>query len=451
VQALRERRSDATALDALRRAARPLTGSADDHASLLAVVGDARFALIGEASHGTREFYRERAELTRRLIVDKRFTAVVAEADWPDAYRVNRYVRGLSADRDADAALADFKRFPAWMWRNTVVRDFVAWLRQYNDSQPESGKVGFYGMDLYSLVASIEAVLRYLERIDPEAAKRARYRYGCFDHFGEDTQAYGYAAAFGLDKTCEDEVVRELVDISERASDYTRGAGGLQPDDYFFARQNARLVKNAEEYYRTMFRGRVSSWNLRDRHMVETLEALDEHLARAGSPPRIAVWAHNSHLGDARATEMGESGEWNVGQLLRERHPHETALIGFSTHRGTVTAASDWGGAALRKRVRPGLPASCEDLFHRLDVGRFALAFRGDAPLRRSLDAPRLQRAIGVIYLPETERVSHYFHTRVARQFDAMIHVDETHALEPLDRSSGWVDEEAPETYPTGV
>lgn len=434
---------------ALRRSAVPLTGDARDHDRIVEQAARTRFALIGEASHGTHEFYRERAEITKRLIVEHRFRAVVAEADWPDAYRVNRYVRGLSDDRDAGEALSSFKRFPAWMWRNTVVAEFVGWLRRYNDAQDDEHKVGFYGMDLYSLSTSIEAVLAYLDRIDPLAAKRARYRYACFDHFAEDTQAYGYAAAFGLRKTCEDEVVQQLVDMVARAADCTKGAHGLTRDDYFFAAQNARLVRNAEEYYRTMFRGRVSSWNLRDRHMVETLDALDVHLAGDGDAPRIVVWAHNSHLGDARATEMGDLGEWNVGQLVRENHGKDAMLIGFSTHRGTVTAASDWGGKAERKTVREGLAGSYEALFHETGFGNFALLLH-DIALREDLGR-RLQRAIGVIYLPETERTSHYFHATLARQFDAIIHLDATRALDPLDRSAGEVEEEAPETYPTGI
>jgi erythromycin esterase-like protein len=434
------------ALAAIQRAAQPFARREADYASLVNLVGNSRFALIGEASHGTHEFYRERAEITKRLIMEKRFDAIVTESDWPDAYRVNRYVRGVSDDRDADAALSGFKRFPAWMWRNTVVRDFIRWLREYNDARDEVDKVGFYGMDLYSLSASIEAILAYLDRVDPEAAARARFRYGCFDHFGEDTQAYGYAAAFGLAKTCENEVVRQLTELASRAADYEP----VHPDDYFFAEQNARLVKNAEEYYRTMFRGRVSSWNLRDRHMVETLQALDGYLARSGRGPRIAVWAHNSHLGDASATEMGDGGEWNVGQLVREQYPGEAALIGFSTHHGAVTAASDWGGRAERKRVRPGLPDSFEDLFHHVDAASFMLKLRDDG-LARALASPRLQRAIGVIYLPETERISHYFHTILPRQFDAIIHIDETRALQPLDRSAGLIEEEAPETFPSGV
>jgi erythromycin esterase-like protein len=435
---------------AVRRVAIPLTGGGRNYDRLVQLAGKSRFALIGEASHGTHEFYRERAEITKRLIVEHGVTAIVAEADWPDAYRVNRYVRGRSDDRDAEAALSSFKRFPAWMWRNTVVREFVGWLRRYNDTKDEAHKVGFYGMDLYSLATSMESVLAYLDRVDPEAAQRARYRYSCFDHIGEDTQAYGYAAAFGLRKPCEDEVVKQLVDIVQHAADYTRQAHGLDPDDYFFAEQNARLVKNAEKYYRTMFGGRVSTWNLRDRHMVETLEALDVHFARRGRTPRFAVWAHNSHLGDARATEMGDQGEWNVGQLVRERHAADAVLIGFSTDHGTVTCASDWGGSVERKRVRPGLPGSYEALFHETGLADFLLFPRSEELFAARIGS-RQQRAIGVIYLPESERSSHYFHADLQHQFDAMIHIDETRALTPLDPGAGWADEDAPETFPTGV
>ena len=439
------------ALSAVQESAHELGGSAQDYAPLLQLIGDARFVLLGEASHGTHEFYNERAEITKRLIVEKGYSAVAVEADWPDAYRVNRYVRGASDDADANAALSGFKRFPAWMWRNTVVLDFVQWLREHNDKQPASKKVGFYGIDLYSLFTSIEAVLEYLDKVDPAAAQRARYRYSCFDHFGENTQAYGYAAAFGMSKTCEDDVVKQLMELTRQAADYAQRDGRLEPDEYFHAEQNARLVKNAEEYYRSMFRGRVSSWNLRDRHMVETLQALDGHLGKQGEPPRIAVWAHNSHLGDASATEMGEAGEWNVGQLVRSHYGRESVLAGFSTHHGTVTAASDWGGNAERKRVRPGLPESFEDLFHQADRASFLLILRDRHAHTGPLNAPRLQRAIGVIYVPETERQSHYFHTRLAQQFDAMIHIDVTRAVEPLEPGAGWMTEEAPETYPSGM
>jgi erythromycin esterase-like protein len=338
------------------------------------------------------------------------------------------------------------------MWRNADVLDFVDWLRSYNDARALGATpVGFYGLDLYSLNASITAVLGYLDKVDPEAAQRARYRYGCLEHFGEDTQAYGYAASIGLHKSCEDEVVSQLLELQRRAAVYAGRDGRVAPDEFFFAEQNARLVKNAEEYYRAMFRGRVSSWNLRDCHMAETLAALATYLQGQGQPAKIVVWAHNSHLGDARATEMGQAGELNVGQLVREQYGQDTVLIGFSTYRGTVTAATEWDGPAERKRVRPALPDSYEALFHELDLGRFLIILReGDAaitPLRR----PRLERAIGVIYRPETERLSHYFSARLPEQFDAVLHCDETRAVEPLERTAVWERGEVPETFPTGL
>jgi erythromycin esterase-like protein len=264
--------------DVIREAAHPLTGSLQDYDPLMLLVGDARLVLLGEASHGTHEFYRERAQITKRLIAEKGFTAVAVEADWPDAYRVNRYVRGEGNDAEAVDALAGFKRFPAWMWRNADVLDFAGWLRAHNEGLPPAGrKVGFYGLDLYSLHASIEAVLGYLDKVDPEGASRARYRYGCFEHFGEDPQQYGYQTGFGLTPSCQREVVNQLVELQRRAAEYARRDGRVAEDDFFYAEQNARLVKNAEEYYRTMFRGRASSWNLRDRHMAETLHALLAH------------------------------------------------------------------------------------------------------------------------------------------------------------------------------
>ncbi|APW62967.1 erythromycin esterase family protein [Paludisphaera borealis] len=438
------------AVFAVREAARPLTGASADYDYLLDRIGDARFVLLGEASHGTHEFYSERARITRRLIGEKGFTAVAVEADWPDAYRVNRYVRGAGDDDSALAAVGDFHRFPTWMWRNAAVLEFIEWLYDHNGGVV---KAGFYGLDLYSLHASIRAVVDYLDKIDPEAAGRARRRYACFDHSGEDTQAYGYAASLGLDRSCENEVIAQLVDLRRRAVEYARRDGLVAEDEYFQAEQNARLAKNAEEYYRSMFRSRVSSWNLRDLHMVETLAELVGHLDRTtGRPSKVVVWAHNSHLGDARATEMGERGEWNVGQLVRERCGDDAVNIGFTTYTGTVTAASDWDGPTERKRVRPALPGSYEALFHEAGSPRFLIDLRDGGDATEALREPRLERAIGVIYRPDTERRSHYFHARLAEQFDAVIHIDQTRAVEPLDRDSGWEEQgEVPETYPAGV
>jgi erythromycin esterase-like protein len=433
----------------LRQAVRPISGALDDYDPLLRRIGDTPFVLIGEASHGTHEFYRERAVLTKRLIVEKGFDAVAVEADWPDAYRVNRYVRGEAGDTDAEEALRGFERFPTWMWRNADVLDFVGWLRAHNDAAGAAGrKVGFYGLDLYSLHASIDAVLSYLDRVDPAAAARARRRYGCFDH--ADAQEYGYAAELGLRRSCEDDAVAQLVELRKSAARYAQRDGARGPDDFFFAEQNARLVRNAEEYYRGMFRGRVLSWNLRDRHMVETLEALRRHLSLERGPAKIVVWAHNSHLGDARSTEMGVQGEWNVGQLMRERHGSRVFLLGFSTYEGTVTAASEWHGTTERKIVRPALEGSYEALFHGVGLPRFYLPLGAEDAVP-SLNDPRLERAIGVIYLPETERLSHYFHASLPDQFDGLLHIDRTRSVEPLEKGAVWTRGEVPETYPIGV
>jgi erythromycin esterase-like protein len=435
----------------IRDAARPVTGSADDYDTLLELCGDAQVVLLGEASHGTHEFYRERARITQRLIEEEGFAAVAVEADWPDAYRVNRWLRGQGIDRSALEALGSFERFPRWMWRNQDVLAFVEWLGQHNRSRSEAGQVGFYGLDLYSLFASMQEVIRFLDQVDPEAAARARYRYSCFDAFGEDTQAYGYAAEFGVTRSCEDQAIQQLLELQRRAADLAQRDGRIPEDEIFYAEQNARLVRNAEQYYRTMFRGRVESWNLRDRHMAETLEGLIAHLGRRWEPARVVVWEHNSHIGDARATAMGEMGEWNVGQLARERFGRGAVLIGFTTYRGTVTAASDWGAPMERKRVRPGLPDSFEALFHSVGTTDFLLTIRDDPHLSQVLGDPRLERAIGVIYRPDSERVSHYFAARLPQQFDAVIHFDETRAVEPLDRTPGWDKGEPPETFPFGL
>ncbi len=427
------------------------TGGAEDMGPLMALVGDARFVLLGEASHGTHEFYKERARITRRLIEEKGFCAVAVEADWPDAWRVSRYVRGEGEDADAAEALADFRRFPTWMWRNADVLDFVGWLRTHNDAIPRrEARVGFYGLDLYSLHTSMSAIVGYLQTVDPDAARRAQARYACFDHFGEDAQSYGWAAESGLGD-CEDEVLSQLVDLQRRRSEILSRDGHVAEDEYFFAAENARLVRDAEAYYRSMFRGRVASWNLRDRHMAGTLERLVAHLAVRVANPRIVVWAHNSHLGDARATEMGDIGELNLGQLCRETWGGDVVNVGFTTHEGTVTAATDWGGPAERKRVRPALATSYERLFHDTGIPRFVLRLRDAGNALAELAERRLERAIGVIYRPETERVSHWFEASLPAQFDAVVHVDSSRAVEPLERNPEWETREPPETWPTGL
>jgi erythromycin esterase-like protein len=428
-------------LDAVRSALVPLDGGAHDYDRLLARVGSARFVLLGEASHGTHEFYVERSRVTERLVTELGFDAVAVESDWPDAFRTNRFVRGEGDDGDAEEALRGFRRFPTWMWRNTDLLDFVGWLRGANDVRDRRSRVGFYGLDLYSLYASIDAVVAHLDRVDPDAAARARARYACFDHFGADATAYAYASALNLEASCEREVKQQLVEMRARNLEHA----ALDVEEDLDAEQNARVVKNAEAYYRTMLQGSVVTWNIRDRHMADTLAAVVQHLdRRLGRPARVVVWAHNTHVGDARATEAARSGELTLGQLARERYGTDVFLVGMTTYAGTVTAASDWERPAERKPVRPALEGSFEELFHQAGVPRFLLL---SPALPR---ARRLERAIGVVYRPETERTSHWGHARLADQFDAVIHVDHTRAVEPIERI-GDRTPDAPETYPFTV
>jgi erythromycin esterase-like protein len=431
-----------------------LRGSMDDYQPLLDTIGDVRFVLIGEASHGTHEFYKIRAELTKELIYSHGFAAVAVEGDWPDCYRVNRYVRGDHKIRNTQDALSAFQRFPTWMWRNEVVADFVYWLHGYNEGvERPRQRVGFYGLDLYSLHASIAAVVDYLDKTDPPAAARARRYYSCFDRVhAENPQGYGYAASLGLTPSCEDDVLKQLVTLQQRASDYLGKDGFEASEDYFSAEQNAKVVAGAENYYRTMFKGHVSSWNKRDLHMLKTLDALAGHLnEQRKAPAKIVVWAHNSHLGDARATEMGERGEWNLGQLMREQHGKDVFSIGFSTYSGTVTAADDWDMPGKTKTVQPGMKESYEGLFHDVGIPNFMLPLWQTEALNKHLQLSRLQRAIGVVYRPETERQSHYFFARLPAQFDALIHIDKTRALSPLKPARPSLREDVAETYPTGL
>lgn len=424
----------------IREHAVPFTGAKTDFEPLLKSIGDASYVLIGEASHGTHEYYKARIDLTKRLIEEKGFNVILAEADWPDSWKINQFVKGEGDSITANESMNEFMRFPTWLWRNADVLSFVEWLKAYNTKFPKyENRVGFYGLDLYSLYRSAAKVLEYLKTVDPEAAKRAYYRYGCLVRFGRDEQAYGYAASLGMTEDCEQKVLAELQELQANASRYMERDGRLAADGYFFVEQNAKLVSNAQAYYKELFAGRVSTWNLRDRHMFETLLALKKHMSKHGQQMKAVVWAHNSHLGDARATEMSERGELNLGQLMRERFQSDCKTIGFTGFSGTVTAASRWGGVAERKIVRPALDGSVEKLFHTVDLPSFILDM-SDSELASHFTArPLLERAIGVIYSPETERQSHYFYSNIAKQFDAVIHFQDTQAVEPLERTVRWI------------
>ncbi|HEV2787387.1 MAG TPA: erythromycin esterase family protein [Solirubrobacteraceae bacterium] len=421
-----------------------LTGTPTDYDRLVRRARDAGYVLLGEATHGTHDFYRARAEITKRLIIEAGFTLVAVEADWPDAQRVNRFVRAIGDDTSAEQALSEFSGFPSWMWRNSDVAQFVSWLREYNDSLPAgAGKVGFYGLDLYSIYRSMDEVVRYLDDVDPAAAGRARERYACFGHFGRDARAYGRETGLKGVEPCERDAVAQLLELRGLAARAVADDDELDEDRRFYAEQNARLVVEAERHYRAVFRAGQESWNLRDRHMAQTLDELVAHARRRAPAAKAVVWEHNSHVGDARATDMAELGQLSVGQLVRERHGTHALIVGFTTYTGTVTAASGWGEPAERKHVRPARAGSWEDVFHELGEP----AFMVDA---QTLEGSALQRAIGVVYRPETELVSHYLRARAAEQFDLVIHIDETRAVEPLERTSGWERGELPDTYPWG-
>jgi erythromycin esterase-like protein len=410
----------------VRLSARALTDP-ENYADLVSSVGDRRLVLLGEATHGTHEFYDARAEITKRLILEKGFGAVAVEADWPDAYRVNRYVRLRSGDSNGDLALSDFHRFPTWMWRNRDVLEFIEWLRGHNAALGASAPtIGFYGLDFYSLYRSIDVLIATLERLDPEAAKRARERYACFEEFA-DSEDYAFRAGLQTSKSCEDEAVQQLTDLL--VQQVVPEVEVADEDDRFFAEQNARVVRNAERYYRAMFGGEANTWNLRDQHMGDTADALLVQLAKTHRPSKLVIWEHNSHVGDARATERANVGELNVGQLMRERHPDDVHLVGFTTHTGSVAAADDWDQPPRIQSVRPALPESYEAVLHETGLPRFLLFFPSPA---EALRTPRLERAIGVVYRPQTERISHYFYARLPDQFDALIHFDVTTAVEPL-------------------
>ena len=412
-----------------------------DLGALLERIGDCRVVLLGEATHGTSEFYRFRARITQELVRQKGFNVVAVEADWPDAAQIDRYVRGRETP---PAEGPTFARFPTWMWRNREVQDFVHWLRDYNEevSEPER-KVSFHGLDLYSLYTSIASVLRYLDEVDPEAGQVARLRYGCLTPWAQDPALYGRAALTRRFAVCEAEVLTNLREMLDRRLQYAARDG----ESFLDAVQNARVVANAERYYRAMYYGSAESWNLRDRHMFDTLRTV---LGFRGAEAKAVVWEHNSHIGNAAATEMGARGELNVGQLARDEYGDDAYLVGFGTDRGTVAAATDWDGEMEIKRVRPSHPESYERLCHESGVAAFLLHLREPerSEVREELEAPRLERAIGVIYRPETELLSHYFQAVLPWQFDEYVWFDETRAVTPLGTEEV---RGMPETYPFGL
>lgn len=435
---------------AVEGAAQPFEESMDSFDPIIKACANKEIVMIGAATHGTKEFYRLRADLTRRIIEEHHFDTLAVEADWPDAYTVNRYVLDQSDDINANEALGDFERFPVWLWRNREVERFVEWLKAYNIER--SVPVCFYGLDLYSMNTSIHSIISYLNGMDPLAARRARQRYACLDHFMDRPQAYAYATEFGLIESCEKHIVSQLEELRRKAWAYMRDNDPAVEDDYFSAVQNAQVVQNAEQYYRSLFRGRPDSWNVRERHMFTTLENLTRHREkRLGRKPRIIIWAHNSHVGNAAAGEMKKRGEFSLGQLARMTYDTRSLLIGFSTCRGKLVAASEWDTEAEIKKVAEPLHGSYEEIFHHVDHKQFFLDLRQESAAIELLKESRLQRAIGVIYKPQSERYSHYIYTSLPEQFDFMIHIDQTTAVQPLETVMRVHHGEMDETFPTGI
>jgi erythromycin esterase-like protein len=427
----------------LERAASPLE-SARDLDPLIERIGDARFVLLGEASHGTSEFYTWRTELSKRLMAERGFTFIAVEGDWPDCYRVNRYVRGMpDSGASSTAVLHAFERWPTWMWANREVIALVDWLRDYNRRRSPDQRAGFYGLDVYSLWDSMRAVIEYLERIDPQLARNARSAYNCFEPYAEDVQEYARATAL-VPTSCEAEAVSVLRALRGRAPEFREDGR----EGYFNAEQNALVAKNAELYYRTMVRGGSASWNVRDTHMVETLDRLMQH---HGPTSKAIVWEHNTHIGDARYTDMARARMVNVGQLVRQEHAEDgVVLVGFGSHRGTVIAAEEWGMPMQRMRVPPARDGSFEALLFEARVGDALFLFDGtDNGGIRGLEAPMGHRAIGVVYDPNYERWGNYVPTIVPRRYDAFLYIDETRALDPLHMPVH-VGGDLPETYPSG-
>ena len=443
--------TDTQIISLLQKHALLLKGQNNDYQPLIDYIGDAQCVLLGEATHGTKEFYQMRATITQELIKQKGFNALCLEADWPDTYRINRYIKGQKTDQNSMHALDGFQRFPQWMWRNTQMVDLVGWLYRHNAALSDNKKVGVFGLDLYSLYSSIDEVLKYLDKTDPAAAERARKRYNCLMLYHGNAQQYGYATTFDIASSCQQKVVEQLMDLRASALELVRHDGQKAMDDFFYAERNSVLIKNAEEYYRSLFFSNpAASWNIRDTHMMETAQAILAHLKQTNPSPKIIIWAHNSHIGNAHATQMGKQGEINIGHLMKAHYGDNAKLIGFTTYSGTVSAASDWDGPVERKIVRPALPNSYEALLHEVNLPQFLLLFE-DKEVVQALAKERLERAIGVIYRPETERLSHYFSAQLSSQFDAIIHCDQTTAVEPLEKTPAWIAGEFPETYPTGL
>jgi erythromycin esterase-like protein len=427
-------------IPALEQASSQLAGAVNDYDAFMDLVGSARFVLLGASTRGTHEFCAARARITRRLIEEKGFTAIALDADWTDVVRLNRYVHG-SDGQHALASLDDFYHFPTWEWRNAAILDFVEWLRDYNLAHHQTAvMVGVHGLDLYNLHAASDLVINRLDEVDPAAARRLRHRcaYPCFDEFGADAQAYGYESSLGLTDRCEAELVNELVNQRVRLAHAAMNNREIVPLELFSAEQNPPLERSAGAYYRAMLGRRAEAWNARSRHLAGTLDALAQYLERSIGSGKVVVWAHTTHVGDGRATELGNRGELSLGQLIRDRHGRDALLVGLLTYNGTVTAASKWGGPIEQKVIPPAAPDSCETLFHEVTHPRLYLSLRQHTEVVSLLRQAQRQRALGAVYRPAIGPRNHYIHARLWEQFDAVVHFDQTTAVQPLPGDPDW-------------
>jgi erythromycin esterase-like protein len=454
--------------------------SSKDLDILLDRIGDSQFVLLGEASHGTSEFYRWRTEITKRLVEEKKFSFIAVEGDWPDCYRVNRYIKGIPHSDNSKSAydvLHSFNRWPTWMWANKEIVELVEWLKSFNDQKKQKQKdssnsnfiftkklVGFYGLDLYSLWESMEAIIQYLKKIDPNAIKDAIEAYNCFEPYKKDVESYARATAF-VPENCEDEVIEMLTSLRSKMDVYSKKDHGNREEEYFNAEQNAITAKSAELYYRTMMKGDVNSWNIRDTHMMDTLERLISfhNDNNKDTNSKAIIWAHNTHIGDARATDMSKDNMINLGQLVRERkNSNNTVLVGFGTYKGSVIAARKWGEKMEQMEVPPAIDGSWDNILHNLQSESVAVSNTNNKLIILSNDNTNIydsktsnntwrgQRAIGVVYNPQYEKYGNYVPTHLSLRYDAFLFIDETHALNPLHMQI-IKDEDLPETFPTGV
>jgi len=420
-----------TLINTIRNTAYPLSNDPKSYYPLLDRIADAHFVLLGEATHGTSQFYTARAQITSLLIKEKRFNVIAIEADFPEVQPINQFLKSNQIRNSAAESLDGFRRFPVWMWKNKEMLSFIEQLKSINLQKSPESKVAFYGLDLYSMYLSIEAVISYLDKVDPDAAAMARKRYACFYRYGNDDDSYGQAMNY-VKENCQKQVIEQLLELQKKRNEYLQKNNLQGNEELFYAEQNAKVAKDAEQYYREMFSRRAKTWNLRDLHMADMVEEVSNHIKKINGSAKIVVWAHNSHVGNALATEFSESEELSLGQLVLYRHWGDCYLVGFTTYNGTVAAASQWGAKVEKKTLNPAIDGSYEELFHNTDIKTFLLDFNDLPSDLEAFKQNHLERSVGVVYTPESERVSHYFNARMADQFHAVIHIDSTSAVEPL-------------------